>query len=118
MALGSRVVVMQAGRVAQSGTPEGVYRGPANRFVSEFLGTLNHLGGDSFCRPEALRPDTAGTLRATVRAVFFEGTRYRVLARMDQGTQDVAIEIPGPPPEPGTMLRLSVREQAVLTLPV
>ncbi len=117
MALGSRIVVMEAGRVAQEGTPEQVYARPASRFVGGFLGTLNHLGGDRFCRPEALRPDPQGPIDAVVRAVFFEGGRRRVLLRAPGAGADIAIELAGPAPLPGTGMRLAVEEAAVLRLP-
>jgi len=117
MALGSRIVVMEAGRIAQIGTPEEVYARPASRFVGRFLGTLNHLGGDRFCRPEAMAPDPGGPIAATVRAVFFEGGRRRVLLDAPGAEGNIAIEVPGPAPPPGTVLRLSVDEQAVLRLP-
>jgi multiple sugar transport system ATP-binding protein len=38
MTLASRIVVMQAGRIQQIGTPAEVYARPANRFVAGFLG--------------------------------------------------------------------------------
>jgi putative spermidine/putrescine transport system ATP-binding protein len=117
MALGSRIIVMQAGRVAQIGTPEQVYRAPASRFVGRFLGALNHLGGDRFCRPEGLRPDPVGPIETIVRAVFFEGERHRALLHLDGAEEDLAITLPGAPPEPGSRLRLAVDEQAVLRLP-
>jgi putative spermidine/putrescine transport system ATP-binding protein len=117
MALGSRIVVMEAGRVAQSGTPQEVYARPANRFVGRFLGTLNALGSDRFCRPEALRADPAGPLAATVRAAFFEGGRHRLLLRAGGAEEDIAMEWRGLPPAPGETLRLSVDEGAVLRLP-
>jgi len=115
MALGQRVVVMEAGRVAQDGTPEEVYRRPATRFVGQFLGTLNPLGGDRFCRPEALRPDPAGAIAATVVAVFFEGGRYRVVAETVEG--EVAFELAATPPALGSAIRLAVAADAVLRLP-
>jgi ABC-type Fe3+/spermidine/putrescine transport system ATPase subunit/ABC-type spermidine/putrescine transport system permease subunit II len=43
MALGDKIIVMQQGRIAQEGTPREVYFKPANRFVAEFVGTLNCL---------------------------------------------------------------------------
>jgi sulfate transport system ATP-binding protein len=36
-----RVVVMNAGRIEQVGTPEEVFRNPASAFVMNFLGTVN-----------------------------------------------------------------------------
>ena len=45
MALGDRIVVMEHGRVAQVGRPREIYQRPATRFVAEFIGTMNRLGG-------------------------------------------------------------------------
>ncbi len=44
-ALADRVIIMNAGRVAQSGTPAEVYRHPAGPFVARFLGLTNLLDG-------------------------------------------------------------------------
>ena len=45
MALSDLVVVMNAGRVEQSGTPDEVYRRPASRFVADFIGRANFVEG-------------------------------------------------------------------------
>ena len=45
MALGDRIVVMEHGRVAQVGRPRDIYQRPATRFVAEFIGTMNRIGG-------------------------------------------------------------------------
>src|SRR6266545_540557 len=45
LSMSDRVVVMSAGRVQQIGTPEEVYRSPANRFVAEFVGRVNLIDG-------------------------------------------------------------------------
>jgi putative spermidine/putrescine transport system ATP-binding protein len=117
MALGRTIVVMEGGRIAQWGTPEAVYRRPATRFVGQFLGTLNHLGDDRFCRPEALRPDATGDVTVTVRACFFEGGRYRVVAVPDRGDAEIVVECTDAPPAPGSTLRLAVDRSAILRLP-
>jgi sulfate/thiosulfate transport system ATP-binding protein len=44
--LSDRVAVMSNGRIEQIDTPDAVYRAPANRFVFEFLGDVNHLEGE------------------------------------------------------------------------
>lgn len=41
MTLASRIGVMQAGRIVQTGTPREVYERPASRFVADFVGTAN-----------------------------------------------------------------------------
>ncbi len=50
MTMANRLAVMSRGRVVQVGTPEEVYEHPANRFVADFIGSVNlfegHLGVD------------------------------------------------------------------------
>jgi len=41
MALSTRIAVMDRGRVVQVGTPAEVYEFPANRFVANFVGSMN-----------------------------------------------------------------------------
>lgn len=45
MALADRIVVMDAGRIAQIGTPREVYFQPTNRHVADFIGIMNRLDG-------------------------------------------------------------------------
>ena len=45
LAMSDRIVVMNHGKVEQTGTPESVYRAPASRFVASFLGQSNLLPG-------------------------------------------------------------------------
>src|SRR6266542_5669915 len=45
LSMSDRVLVMSAGRIQQVGTPEEVYRSPANRFVAEFVGRVNLIDG-------------------------------------------------------------------------
>jgi sn-glycerol 3-phosphate transport system ATP-binding protein len=47
MTLGQRLIVMNAGRIEQIGTPEQVYAQPASRFVAGFIGSppMNLLAG-------------------------------------------------------------------------
>jgi iron(III) transport system ATP-binding protein len=46
MALSDVVVVMNAGKIEQSGPPDQVYRRPASRFVADFIGRANFLSGE------------------------------------------------------------------------
>ncbi|WP_137172513.1 ABC transporter ATP-binding protein [Massilia sp. HP4] len=97
MTLATRIVVMQAGRIQQIGTPAEVYDLPANRFVAGFLGspsmnfvegsidaqgcfsagaiTLSLAGGKAAAavtlaaRPEHIHVDDNGPLHATVTLV-------------------------------------------------
>ncbi|MHB1243129.1 MAG: ABC transporter ATP-binding protein [Gaiellaceae bacterium] len=45
LSMSDRVAVMSAGEVQQIGTPEQIYRHPANRFVAEFVGRVNLIEG-------------------------------------------------------------------------
>ncbi len=45
LTMSDRIVVMNEGRVEQSGTPEDLYHHPASRFVAEFIGETNLFSG-------------------------------------------------------------------------
>jgi spermidine/putrescine transport system ATP-binding protein len=45
LTMSDRIAVMHAGRVEQLGTPEDLYERPRTRFVADFIGTTNLLGG-------------------------------------------------------------------------
>ena len=104
MALGDRIVVMDAGRIAQVGTARDIYLRPANRFVAEFVGTANRLrgvvrdgtlavaggtiavGGDDgdaeiLFRPQDAEPvePSAAQLRGRVVRAHFLGDRLRLI---------------------------------------
>lgn len=54
------IVVMRDGVIQQQGVPDELYERPANRFVSDFIGTSNFI-------PATLVEADAATGRATVR---------------------------------------------------
>ena len=85
-----RVVVMNAGRVEQVGTPTEVYDHPASPFVYRFLGSVNqlrghlragraHVGGTEFPAPEH-------ALAADAPAVAFVRPRDLDVSRQHVGT--------------------------------
>ncbi len=45
MTLSSRIGVMDHGKIVQVGTPQEVYESPGNRFVAEFIGSVNLFEG-------------------------------------------------------------------------
>jgi iron(III) transport system ATP-binding protein len=45
LAISDRVIVMQAGRIEQIGTPEEIYGRPCSRFVADFVGCANLIPG-------------------------------------------------------------------------
>ena len=46
MSLAEHVIVMDAGRIMQQGTPTEIYAHPANKFVAEFIGRSNWFTGE------------------------------------------------------------------------
>ena len=116
MTLGDRVVVMSKGRIEQIGRARDIYFKPANRFVAEFIGTMNRLpaivadgrlsidGGAalSWAGPDGpieilFRPEDAvlcapgrGQLSGVVRASFFLGDRTRVV--IDGKSCEIVVE--------------------------
>ncbi len=45
MTLGTRLGVMNHGRIVQVGTPSDIYESPASRFVADFIGSVNMFEG-------------------------------------------------------------------------
>jgi ABC-type Fe3+/spermidine/putrescine transport system ATPase subunit len=89
MSMATRLAVMNAGRIAQIGTPHEVYEQPASRFVADFIGIANIIaldgGGWLALRPEKIalsseRPALPRTIAGRIADVAYEGDRslYRV----------------------------------------
>jgi sulfate transport system ATP-binding protein len=102
MEVADRIVVLNHGRVEQSGPPRELYERPANAFVMGFLGPVARLG-DTLVRPHDLRlhPEPfAGALEAQVARVVHLGFEVRVELLLDRGeplsvqlTRDEAAEL-------------------------
>jgi len=43
MVISDRIAVMDSGNVVQIGNPQDIYKRPANRFVADFIGTMNFM---------------------------------------------------------------------------
>ena len=87
-----RIVVMNQGRVEQTGTPDEVYENPATPFVHDFLGSVNILPsdrGESYVRPHDLviaRSRTAAEeMEAVVTEVRAVGPVVRVAVQLAGG---------------------------------
>ncbi|MDU4055371.1 MAG: ABC transporter ATP-binding protein [Pseudomonas oryzihabitans] len=139
LALGDRIVVMGEGRIAQIGTPTQIYQRPASRFVAGFVGQLNrfevraHSGAEVavaggrlpwtgaastlFCRPEHLEPSaTPAHLTGILVGQFFQGAHSRLLVEVGTG-QPLLVDTAQPlQAQPGDLLHLNVRPDALFTL--
>ena len=46
MVISDRIAVMDSGNIVQIGTAQEIYKQPANRFVADFIGTMNFMSGE------------------------------------------------------------------------
>ncbi|HEY8368112.1 MAG TPA: ABC transporter ATP-binding protein [Thermodesulfobacteriota bacterium] len=87
MALATRIAVMHEGRIRQIGTPETIYREPADEFVATFLGSANLLPGVAETDAAAGRVQVrtaVGTLAARASGAVGRGARVVVAIRPEQ----------------------------------
>lgn len=54
MSMSDTIMVLDHGRIEQSGSPEEIYQEPASRFVANFIGKSNWIDEKSMFRPEFL----------------------------------------------------------------
>jgi putrescine transport system ATP-binding protein len=96
MSMAGRLAVMNAGRIAQVGTPHELYERPATRFVADFIGIANILdvkqgpGLWLVLRPEKIalsttRPDTPHAVQGTIVDIAYEGGRSLYRVALDGG---------------------------------
>jgi len=61
LAISDRVIVMNNGGIEQIGSPEAIYNRPKSRFVADFVGSANLIGGRLKSSPEGPGPVTFET---------------------------------------------------------
>jgi multiple sugar transport system ATP-binding protein len=142
MTLGTRIAVLEAGRIQQLDTPLAIYSKPANRFVAQFIGSpsinlfdatrdaagvLRTADGAALgsangaadggklqvgVRPEDLSIDPDGALKGRVSLV--EPTGPETYALVDLGHSEITVRMSGLPElEPGTEVRVKVPNEAL-----
>jgi len=52
MVISDRIAVMESGNVVQVGTAQEIYKTPANKFVADFIGTMNFISGEIVQAPQ------------------------------------------------------------------
>ena len=114
-AVADRVLIMQAGRIVQEGSPEAVYRRPASEFVARFLGLNNLLPGRVTAVAPALEIATAvGRLAldpAEARAAH-PGDQVTVVIRPEAASVVPATETEGSNLLRGVLVACSFRGSA------
>ncbi|QMW24439.1 ABC transporter ATP-binding protein [Sandaracinobacteroides saxicola] len=99
MTLADRIVVLQAGRIEQVGTPLELYRNPANLFVAQFIGSpaMNIVaarGGPVGATHMGIRPEhlaLAGDGEFAGTATLVEHLGEQTLAYVDIGAGETLI---------------------------
>ena len=118
LTMSDRIGVMSGGKLLQIAGPREIYNRPVNRFVADFIGETNlmtgtvsggtvrlpggevmaadlgeHAEGEELTlavRPEQVRIDPDGPIRATVAQTVYSGTDTHVHTRLSDGTPVVA----------------------------
>ena len=98
MSMATRLAVMEAGRIVQTGTPREVYERPNSRFVAGFIGIANifEKAGRWFAvRPEkialnATRLDLANVRHGKIVDIAYEGDRSLCRVATDDGVLTVS----------------------------
>ena len=89
MDVAGQLVVMNEGRVEQSGTADELYENPANEFVMSFVGEVNRLG-DHYVRPhdiEVVLDADESTEEGMVQRIVALGFEIRVELVLADGTE-------------------------------
>jgi sulfate transport system ATP-binding protein len=89
MDVAGQLVVMNEGRVEQSGTADELYEQPANEFVMSFVGEVNKLG-DDFVRPhdmDVVLDADERTEEGMVQRIVALGFEIRVEFVLADGTE-------------------------------
>jgi sulfate transport system ATP-binding protein len=89
MDVAGQLVVMNQGRVEQSGTADELYEHPANEFVMSFVGEVNQLG-DHFVRPhdmEVVLDADDRTQEGMVQRIVSLGFEIRIELVLSDGTE-------------------------------
>ncbi len=139
MTLAQRMIVMNAGRIEQIGTPEQVYGQPATTFVASFIGSppMNLMPGqvDGLSvrlgeqalplpaaaprqgaltlgvRPEHAALDAGGAWALKVEMLEMLGAERLVYGKLGGAPFTLRIEATLVPPKPGDTVRLSVKPE-------
>jgi len=87
MEVAEQIVVMNAGKIEQAGSPRELYEAPRNEFVMSFIGPVNRIG-DAFLRPhdvQILARSEGGAIEALVKRVVHLGFEVRVELTLPEG---------------------------------
>lgn len=128
LVMSDRIVLMNAGKIIQSGAAETLYTAPVDAFAAGFIGNYNLLDADAASRllqrpinsrvairPESIQLDANGTIDAQVRSHSLLGNviRYRVEAYGVELLVDVLNRSPADLLHNGQAIALHIEAQAI-----
>jgi len=128
LVMSDRIVLMNAGKIVQSGDAETLYTSPVDAFAAGFIGNYNLLDADAASRllqrpinsrvairPESIQLDTNGAIDAQVRSHSLLGNviRYRVEAYGVELLVDVLNRSPADLLHNGQAIALNIEAQAI-----
>ncbi len=129
--IADRLLVLRDGSVAQTGTPEEVYRKPADEWTARFLGFRNVIrceivAGSADCGwsrldvkdrpngpatlvipPDSVSLDPHSSVVGRVESRSFRGGHYLLQVQVDGGPL-LDVEVSGTAPDPGATVGLRV----------
>lgn len=128
MSMSDEIVVMQAGRVLQTGTPEQIYGHPSDPFVARFIGRSNWLRSPEnaeteemiMFRPEHLRFEPVNGTKCEAYEVevlqsSYMGDRYEVHLQAD-GQSERWIAYSGSRVPPGNRMTVYLPESRIRSM--
>jgi sn-glycerol 3-phosphate transport system ATP-binding protein len=122
MTLGQRLMVMNAGRVEQFGTPQEVYSRPASLFVASFMGSppmnlLRHAPGLPAGRVLGIRPEhlclAPSGWAIRIETIELLGAEQLVHARLQDEPLVLRLSADEPAPEMGALCHVEAAPQHV-----
>lgn len=92
LTMADRIVVMNKARIVQIGTPEDIYDRPQNKFVADFIGSINFIETDNQNAILAMRPEniklfkheSENTFPGIITDLEFKGSFCRLSVRVQQ----------------------------------
>jgi ABC-type sulfate/molybdate transport systems ATPase subunit len=88
LSFADEVLVLENGKIIESGVPKTIYDTPKNKYVASLFGDVNALfldGKMQFVYPHQLKVVAHSDLQVEVKACYFRGSHYLIEARYGKG---------------------------------
>ena len=128
LVMSDRIVLMNAGKIVQSGDAESLYSAPVDAFAAGFIGNYNLLDADAASRlllrpinsrvairPEAIQLGAQGAIEGQIHSHRLLGNviRYRIEARGVELLVDVLNRSPADLLASGQRINLNIEDNAI-----